>query len=346
MKVLGWASDTSACGFYRIEEPFRAVNAAGLAECEHSLTWSGVQLEEADVVVAQRVAQWHPLAILVELQRRGVPWIYELDDDLLQLDPKNPAAGFYHSADVQKCIRHALWNANWLIASTDELAEQMAIEARRPITDFVVRPNLLPAYWRDLSAAVAEKLDEEPELRLLWAGSATHAEDLANSGARYGVVRLLRERPAVKMMYMGFDFSRQLGVKGELIPWRDKVPAYHRSLAATGATVGLCPLVKTRFNRAKSWLKAIEYQAAGIIPVATDTPQYARAIEHGVTGFLCRTQTDWRNALRELADDPARVAEMRQACLSLTQSRIIDEAAGEWLDAFQRPSLKPATQPS
>jgi len=50
------------------------------------------------------------------------------------------------------------------------------------------------------------------------------------------------------------------------------MPEYYRLL--TTLDIGIAPLGRTPFNRSKSWIKALDYMAAGVVPVVEDWGQY------------------------------------------------------------------------
>ena len=73
--------------------------------------------------------------------------------------------------------------------------------------------------------------------------------------------------------------------------------------------IGLVPLADVPFNRAKSWIKGLEYAAAGIPVVASPVGEYVvLAEEHGI-GRLAKTTQDWVRELTVLTDYETRVAE-------------------------------------
>lgn len=82
--------------------------------------------------------------------------------------------------------------------------------------------------------------------------------------------------------------------------------------------VGLVPLVRNDFNEAKSYLKGLEYAAAGIPFIATPTREYEILAAAGV-GRLAETPDEWRDHATELLDPDVRRAE------AIRQRRIVQE---------------------
>lgn len=69
--------------------------------------------------------------------------------------------------------------------------------------------------------------------------------------------------------------------------------------------IGIMPLDDTPFARGKCAYKLIQYMACGLPVVASPVGMNAEVVEHGVNGFLARTEAEWELALATLAGDPA-----------------------------------------
>lgn len=69
--------------------------------------------------------------------------------------------------------------------------------------------------------------------------------------------------------------------------------------------VGLVPLANNAFNEAKSYLKGLEYVAAGIPFIATPTEEY-RVLHAAGVGRLASTPDEWRDHATELLDADVR----------------------------------------
>lgn len=75
-----------------------------------------------------------------------------------------------------------------------------------------------------------------------------------------------------------------------------------------GFHIGLVPLTVSGFNESKSYLKGLEYAAAGIPFIATPTREYRLLAEAGV-GRLAETPDEWRDHATELLDVGVRAVE-------------------------------------
>ena len=62
------------------------------------------------------------------------------------------------------------------------------------------------------------------------------------------------------------------------------------------------------------------YKGTSVADIAGDVGVNAEIIRHGVDGFICRTDTEWIDALRTLLHDPA----LRQRMGEAGRQRIVD----------------------
>jgi hypothetical protein len=81
----------------------------------------------------------------------------------------------------------------------------------------------------------------------------------------------------------------------------------------------LAPLIDHPFNRGKSDVKWLEAGFCAIPGVFENLPPYSGSIEHGETGFLAGSESDWEDALAALIDDPA----LRQRIGGAARERIL-----------------------
>jgi len=328
-RVFGWAADTGACGYYRIENPFEEMARLG-HKVSHGLSVSGQELvDDYDVVVAQRVVFPEVVEVLAAVQRSegGSRVVYEIDDNLIEVDPLNPVAPHFRRLDVRTALLTCISIADAITVTTEPLAEFYSTWNR----NVHVVPNRLPNYFASWLPELALMSPTEGNRRIVWAGSPTHGQDFHNAKElRYGLRRAIDWGNA-DLTFMGADYRRKMG-GGNFIPWSGDIPSYHRSLLGA-YDIGLCPLARTKFNDGKSGLKAMEYQAAGIVPIATDCPSYRGIIEHGRNGFLCRTQQDWHEAFQALQDDEV-LRGMRTECLALTRDRTYAANISDWTDVY------------
>lgn len=330
MKVSGWAADEGACGFYRVAQPFAALAAAGedVTVVTDAVRGSDLLEDGTSLIVAQRTADAEQTVLLDALKQEGIPYLYETDDALLNLDPANPVAKEYANPVTRFVIETAMLNSEAITVSTPELAEMVA-----PYGEPHVLPNGLPDYFLSLDLHSAEGRKSDGIVVIAWAGSSTHHGDF-HKEVQYGLRKTLAWHDHTRFVCQGHDYRRQLRVEGIHVPWSKDIPSFHRTLP--DYDIGLCPLAVTPFNKAKSGLKAMEYQAAGVVPVAQDMPGYRSIITDGVDGFLVRTGKEWLDAIQALATDHDLRARMREAGLARTAERTYSARVGEWQAVYEK----------
>jgi hypothetical protein len=325
VKILGWTADDSACGHYRMIWPFEALAAAGVdAAARQGLT--GNEMLEADLTIVQRTCLEEPVRLLELVKGLGGRFVFEADDDLFNVDPANPVAHHFASPAIRAGLHYAIDMSVAVTVSTEPLAEAM----REHHDHVLVLPNFMPDHMAELS-----RPEPDGTVRVVWAGSATHHGDF-HKDVRYGVTRALPGGAGLSIV--GFDYRKKLGSPAaEYVPWSESIPAFHRSLVRYD--VGLCPLARTRFNRSKSGIKAMEYQAAGVVPIAQDCESYRDVVEDGVDGFLVRTQWEWKDRIELLTHDHELREQMSLAGMARTAERTYGANAWRWAEAYAELSL-------
>jgi hypothetical protein len=73
--------------------------------------------------------------------------------------------------------------------------------------------------------------------------------------------------------------------------------------------IGVVPLSDHPFNRAKSFIKGLEYAAAGIPFVASCSPEYLRLRDEFGIGRVAVSKEQWLRHIHELADPDVRQEE-------------------------------------
>ncbi len=76
--------------------------------------------------------------------------------------------------------------------------------------------------------------------------------------------------------------------------------------------IGMCPLNDIPFNHAKSWIKPLEYIAAGIPFVASKLPEYVRLKEEYGVGRIAKKFIEWDKAFKALSDPEVRAEEAQR----------------------------------
>lgn len=98
--------------------------------------------------------------------------------------------------------------------------------------------------------------------------------------------------------------------------------------------IGIVPLADVPFNYAKSWIKGLEYAAAGIPFVASRVGEYPRLLEHGI-GRTARAGSDWLRELGRMLDTEWR-ADQRLRNLEAVKQFDLAHRWQDWVDVYER----------
>jgi len=318
LKVFGILADFTACGHYRMINPFSYLRALK-AEITLGPYADPSAVDKADIVVVQRMHASQVAQLVEYAQSRGKRVYYEVDDNLHAVMPSSPVYGLYHpGSPVLKGIEQLIAKCDGLTVSTPDLAEMYS----RYNSNVAVIPNSIDFEIRDWTSVPQDR--KPGRLVAGWAGGSTHLEDL----------QILR--PAVKAMLAKYDHvdfgiyaNEQMAksiIEGwELDPDRVKfIPPRDFKEFPSGLgyfDIGLAPIVSTAFNAAKSNLKVIEYGARSIPCVASVSAPYSSTIKNGVNGFLARSSQEWESAIDILVGNETVRARMGAAIKELVLSR-------------------------
>ncbi|MBT4160479.1 MAG: glycosyltransferase family 4 protein [Gammaproteobacteria bacterium] len=91
--------------------------------------------------------------------------------------------------------------------------------------------------------------------------------------------------------------------------------------------IGIAPMVDDRWTRGKCALKVIQYMAAGLPVVSSDTGANHDVVRHGLTGFLANSEQDWLSAIEQLVNSRELRQRMGEAGRSVVKENYSTQAA-------------------
>jgi glycosyltransferase involved in cell wall biosynthesis len=343
-KILWLSADRMACGVYRCWLPALALEATGRyenffvdhSECQdqHGVPKLG-NLYDIDLLVMQRAIEPIFLDWQREARLRGIPVVFETDDDVFHIARHNPVYKMWHKH--RKLTRRLVQGADHTVVSTEPLRQSIIEKGEVHASKVTVCHNHLhPRVWGAEAMSDAVIFDNKQKLVIGWQGSATHDVDFTQ--ALPGLSRILNEFPHVTIRFFG-NVPRT--VKGAIPPKRfEWMPGvrfeqYPRNLLRGNFDIGIAPLVDSRFNRGKSNLKFLEYAACGVPVIASPVYPYATTIRHGETGLLASTPDEWYEHLRALVIDPDRREEIATNAKRFVWTKWSNEVKGpQWVNLF------------
>lgn len=303
LTVVGLPFQADGSGYHRFYLPFQALrrnsrHVYGIpapSVLGKLPTPAPADMEEIDVLVMQRPAFSLGMRQIDRLAG-SVTLVVETDDDMMRVELSNHgsdrfAADPRNAESVEYCLRRA----EMITVSTPYLAELYA-----PLNPNIrVLPNFVKAGLLDLRRKRRERVT------VGWQGGVSHLIDLCR--IQDPLREVLDAHPDVDMHWIGVDYSPLVRRPCRFTPWSDDVGNYYKQV---DFDIAIAPLADVPFNRAKSYLKALDAAALGIPIVATDMEPYRDFVIDGVTGYLVRTAEEWVARLTELIHDTAAREEM------------------------------------
>lgn len=266
-----------------------------------------IKTHAPSAIVLSRYTSYRGLDWVEQANKRGIPIIYHIDDDLLGVPESLGKNKFtaYNSPERLKALRVNMESCDLLYVSTHALAERFAKhDVKASIIAGDIYCSIAPD---DVGALIPPALG--PVFGYM--GTGGHSADLAM--ILPAIIEVLKKRPDTQFELFGtIDMPAELALFGRRVRHLPPVNDYAdfaKHLRSLGWWVGLAPLEDNPFNRCKADTKWVEYTTAGFATVASDLPVYHRACAGG-TGILARTPEEWRNAIEELLFDPACRQEM------------------------------------
>lgn len=339
-------SDTGACGHFRLVWPAEAVRSVRpewqvdiyhpstvqIAMGPKGLAVRGLNLEGLDLAVFQRVGTTRQVDLVRALQAAGVAVAIDVDDALYCIDPDSgsyPAWNGRHSPTHWSNLEEGCKRADLVTVTTDALARHYAKHSR---VERIV--NGLPEFAYADEPSPLAALDDR--VFVGWSGvAASHPHDLEVVGD--ALARVMASDPYVYLRVVGDALwaADVLQVPEDRLidAGRHPLDEYHAALR--GTDVGIVPLADTKFNEAKSALKALEYSAVGARVIASRTPANVElSLETGLS--IARTPDDWERELRWAVARVRRDRGLPVPDLPSVRHMGILPRAEEWAQAWER----------
>ena len=313
-RVFAWLTAVDACWFYRIKLPLEELAKTG----EWEISWGSppADIHDYDVVIGQRIPYDSPewLALCAD---SNVLTVYEMDDDLLHIDPENTVPYEVYQS-LLPFIKKNVEAADVVVTCTPYAAERMLeLNKNVHILPICTLPELI-----DLPLRTRTDL-----LTVGWAGSPFHHQDWQTLPLQ--LAEFKRRVPRASLHMMGADYTQ--GLAGHVrVTGLQHVEAYY---AAIDFDIGLAPLLRSNHNRGKSHTKLLEYASRGVPAVATAWGQYVDWIDDGVNGFLVHNDDEWVDALVALSNDSLRGL-MSAAARNKARQFTIDQHIHLWKAAL------------
>jgi glycosyltransferase involved in cell wall biosynthesis len=305
-------STWSPCPQIRLIRPF-----AHLAE-RWELVWginNGVvdtdAMHSADLIIFHRFTPGlMSIATMQAIFASGKPIVYESDDLLNEIPHDHPEAAM--GAGWKEGIEYAARHAKAIVVSTQFLAGKY----RSLNAAIHVLPNYLDfdIFYRPIP------INRDATITIGLLGSSIQASNFAlvdkalqTLCARYG--------SRLKLYFVGWDCPAgwQNHPNIEFLTFIHEYENYAAQLKQWHWDIALIPLASDEYNQCKSYIKWLDYSAAGIATIFSDVSVYNEVVTHDVTGFLLPNASQaWLHAITMLIESP----EKRHALAAAAQREI------------------------
>ena len=295
-------------------------------------------LAKAEFVVLCRLKMNTQTMDVVEGARSyGAKIIYDTDDLI------HDAEAFYTSEYFRRDIK----SANKLQKFSDQTRQIMGLADAYTVTTPTLMtsvapfqspaeivPHSLSQSLRDTYPAPPKRTAKDTVDISYLSGTATHSADFAE--CKDALITLLAERPNVTLHIVGkldiYDMFEE--VSGDQVRQHGLMPygAMHAFLRTMD--VNLAPLGDSPFNDAKSELKIFEAALHEVPTIASPSAAYRATIIDRKTGYLARSQDDWRKALLEATDDPETRLKIAKSARTKIVPAFTADVAAQRLSAF------------
>jgi GT2 family glycosyltransferase/glycosyltransferase involved in cell wall biosynthesis len=316
----------SPCAYIRLLSPLFQKNLA------QEITPIVIEPEEiatapVDVIVTQRTICKDESSVeqfLDVVHARQLPLIFDLDDNLLEIDEHHPE--FEMLTKISGAVRLFVNESDDVWVSTTPILEKVLSSGARAATLF---PNALDQeLWSLASRRITPPSKQQP-IRICYMGTATHNADFAlvtpalqrlkevfGSRIDIAIVGILQS-PAQDLWYRAI--AKPAG-EGQTYPsfvrWFAQLPQMD---------IGIAPLVDNHFNGFKSDIKFMDYAGVGMTTVASVVEAYKHTIEHDRSGLLVDNTADaWFEALQSLVSNREQLLKLRsQAFAQLNEKHLL-----------------------
>lgn len=265
------------------------------------------------------------------------PIVLDFDDNVQATRPYNPGYRSFHpnSPNMSWNIK-SLGVFDALTVSTENLKEYYSKYMDKD--KIYVCPNSLD--WEERDAVYGMDFSQrdlfkkkEGEIRIGWAGSAAHWENLRH--IERAVVEILREYPQTTFYYTGLfgDLFQDADIKPRVhqMGW-SQLRNWAKFNREMNFDIALAPLADNMFNRAKSNLRILEYASARYPVVCSPVEPYK-----GFKDVLYATEEEeWYNQIEKLVKDESLRKQLAEGLYKDCKERFdINKNYKIWLKAFK-----------
>lgn len=335
----------NGCTYYRCILPAQQLNIAGIHASFGFLSikpngkfvikrLNGTFSQKHEIIVLKVIMSIQTLDAMAKAQSMGQKIVVDIDDLHEELHETNHA---HASTDPSKSKENnreiyaeIIKNADALICSTPFIEQYYKNKyPKKPI--FMVRNAIDIDRWTRFKTVKRKPI-------IGWLGAtpwrSLDLEQISPFFNDYLVSRDARFHHAGHIPWAGPAYLR-LNISPDLCSVSPMVPLYDLPNVYANFDIGIVPLNDIPFNRAKSFIKGLEYAAAGIPFVASNLPEYKYLADAGV-GRVASLREEWEHHLDSFMNVAKREEESRKARVVVSKKFSIKQTAPQWIEVFNK----------
>ncbi len=252
-------------------------------------------IKSADLVVFCRNTEPRYSYIVDLLLARGIPFVYDLDDNLFELPLDSELGRFHRSPERLAMLTHYLTSADLVRVYSEPLLKRaLSLNPRTERT-------FGPVDWSLVSASTKKT----GKVKIIYATSHIY-DDLAEIFTP-ALSRILKEYGSrVEAHFWGIKPTSLSGFRNvRFQPFVFNYDKFLRCFSKAGFDIGLAPLKDDVFYRSKTNNKFREYGACGIAGIYSEVDVYSSCVTDAETGLLVSNDPEaWYGAIIRLLEDP------------------------------------------
>ena len=280
--------------YYRVESPAKALSALERVQAVISITnihrHKEKLMRECDILILCHVCDPDLLPIIAERKAKGRPTIFEIWDNIEDIQPWNLTCLFWKNEENRTLFYKLAASCDALQANNRELLNKFKFL------------NASAALFPNQIKAVHHKKKKAHRKHVIigWAGSHGHLDDVKSIVP--ALISVVKNNDHIKLALMASAETYQLfdGIPREKIIYQQPgtIQDYYDFLKTID--IGLAPLKDTPYNRCRSDIKFLEYAAHGVLPVLQDLSPYRNADTPPGTRYLFKTPEELEYILGKL----------------------------------------------
>jgi glycosyltransferase involved in cell wall biosynthesis len=256
--------------------------------------------------------------IVQRCREKNIGLIYEIDDDLLNIEESHPEYEFYTSRSGS--VMYMLEHADTVTVSTEELKKRY----EKYNKSIKVIGNALD---ENLWCKKSDKKSGET-IKIGYIGSFTHDNDLLT--IKDAIINI-KKKFAMKNIEVSFNVigvmkgsDKEQWINTINIPNNKKVyPEFVKWLKETvNFDFAIAPLADNNINKSKSELKYLEYTALGLPGIYSDNGPFSKVISNEINGLLVEDNSAgiWEDQISKMIENK----KLRNKILDNAKKNIIE----------------------